>query len=570
MVPSLLFSTKRAIKVPSRHGPSAERRRQTRARTAVSPAIPPFPPSSLRRKSTQGRTFERPRASKETMTFHSFGLHPHLLKALDDLGFSEPTPIQSQAIPPLLQGRDVIAAAATGSGKTAAFLLPILHHLLHHPAPGTRALVLAPTRELAAQIAEHLAALARHTSIRGAAIYGGVGMEPQVRALKRGVEVVIATPGRLLDHLQYPYTRLDSLSFLVLDEADRMLDMGFLPDVKRILARLPEKRQTLLFSATLPLPVVELAGERMVRPVALNVERKSAPAQGITHAAFPVPSELKSPLLVEILKGPQAESVLVFTRTKHRANRLAEFLQQKGVSATRIHGGRSQAQRTEALDGFRKGRFQVLVATDIAARGIDIEALDLVVNFDVPHLPEEYIHRVGRTARAQAKGLAYTLVSPEEEGEFRQIERHVGHTIQRRKIEAFAPLRQPEERLEVPLAERIAAIKAKKAQERSRARAKAERRAGVPSPRLPQGNSKKAPAQHRSSFRNPAGANRPTTRSASTPKEEALPDTSGIRQDAFATHRDRLAGRSHWGQTWRKKFGGRPGADPSPGTTPQA
>jgi len=333
------------------------------------------------------------------MTFDSFGLHPRLLQALGDLGFAEPTPIQTRAIPPLLEGRDVIAAAATGSGKTAAFLLPILQHLLDHPAQGTRALILAPTRELAAQIADHLAALARHTPIRGAAIYGGVGMEPQVRALKRGVEVVIATPGRLLDHLQYPYTRLDSLSFLVLDEADRMLDMGFLPDVKRILSRLPQKRQTLLFSATLPLPIVELAGEMMVRPVALNVERKSAPARGITHAAYPVPSELKSHLLLEILKGPQAASVLVFTRTKHRANRLADFLLRRGVSSARIHGGRSQAQRTEAMEGFRKGRFQVLVATDIAARGIDVEALDLVVNFDVPHLPEEYIHRVGRKSR---------------------------------------------------------------------------------------------------------------------------------------------------------------------------
>jgi len=515
------------------------------------------------------------------MTFDSFGLHPRLLQALDDLGFAEPTPIQTRAIPPLLEGRDVIAAAATGSGKTAAFLLPILQHLLDHPAQGTRALVLAPTRELAAQIADHLAALARHTPIRGAAIYGGVGMEPQVRALKRGVEVVIATPGRLLDHLQYPYTRLDSLSFLVLDEADRMLDMGFLPDVKRILSRLPQKRQTLLFSATLPLPIVELAGEMMVRPVALNVERKSAPARGITHAAYPVPSELKSHLLLEILKGPQAASVLVFTRTKHRANRLADFLLRRGVSSARIHGGRSQAQRTEAMEGFRKGRFQVLVATDIAARGIDVEALDLVVNFDVPHLPEEYIHRVGRTARAQATGLAYTLVSPEEEGEFRQIERHLGYAIERRKVEGFSYSRKPEERLEVPLAERIASIRARKAEERARARAKAERRAAAPAGTgpfaAPKGTSGKGSSKARKPFQAPAGARRRPARAAERPAptasalpERPVPDTSGVRQDPYATHRDSLAGRSHWGQTWRKKFGGRPGVDPAPEVNPEA
>ncbi len=411
------------------------------------------------------------------MPFSAFGLHPKLLLALKGLGFEKPTPIQQMAIPPLLQGRDALGAAATGSGKTAAFLLPILHHLLEKPRGETRALVLAPTRELAAQIAQHLGALAAHTPLRGAAVYGGVGMEPQVRAFQKGVDVIIATPGRLLDHFQYSYAGLGSLEFLVLDEADRMLDMGFLPDVRRILDRLPAKRQTLLFSATLPPPIVELAGVMLREPVRLNVERRSAPAEGIAHAVFPVAQELKSHLLLEILKRPEARSVLCFTRTKHRANRLADFLGKRGVECARIHGSRSQAQRTEALEGFKSGRYRVLVATDIAARGIDVESLGLVVNFDVPGVPEDYIHRAGRTARADATGDAFTLVSPQEEGDLRTIESHMGRRIPRRKVEGFDYAHRPAERLEVPLSERIAAIRARKAEERARAKAKAAARA---------------------------------------------------------------------------------------------
>ena len=410
------------------------------------------------------------------MTFTSFGLDPALLRGVEDLGFEQPTPIQDMAIPPLMEGRDVLAAAATGSGKTAAFVLPILHALMDKPRGTTRALVLAPTRELAAQIADHLKAFARHTHIKGAAVYGGVGMQPQIRAFERGVDVIIATPGRLLDHMQYPYAKLDSVEFLVLDEADRMLDMGFLPDVRRILKAVPKKRQSMLFSATLPLPIVELAQEILVRPVALNVDRKSEPAAGITHRAYPVPHELKSHLLLEILKLPEASSVLCFTRTKHRANRLADFLEKRGLSCARIHSGRSQAQRTEAMDGFKAGRYRLLVATDIAARGIDVEALGLVVNFDVPNLPEDYIHRVGRTARAEATGDAVTFVSPAEEADMAGIERHLGQRIPRTKVEGFDYAKKPEEKFEVPLAERIAAIRARKADERARARAKAERR----------------------------------------------------------------------------------------------
>lgn len=423
------------------------------------------------------------------MAFSEFHLHPNLLRAVSDLGFEAPTPIQRMSIPPLMEGRDVLAAAATGSGKTAAFLLPILHKLMEKPRGVTRALVLAPTRELAAQIADHLKALAAHTHIKGAAVYGGVGMEPQVKAFQRGVDVIVATPGRLLDHFQYPYAKLDALEYLVLDEADRMLDMGFLPDVRRILKTLPRNRQTFLFSATLPQPIVELAGEMLKDAVRLNVERKAAPAVGITHEAYPVPHELKSHLLLELLKRPEATSVLAFTRTKHRANRLADFLLKRGVPCARIHGNRSQLQRTEALAGFKAGDHRVLVATDIAARGIDVEALGLVVNFDVPNLPEDYIHRVGRTARAELTGHAFTLIAPDEEPDFRTIEAHVGTRIPRRKVEGFDYAHKPQEKLEVPIAERIAAIRARKAEERARSKAKAEAKAG----RTPAGAIGRAP-----------------------------------------------------------------------------
>jgi ATP-dependent RNA helicase RhlE len=411
------------------------------------------------------------------MSFAEISLHPNLLRGIAGLGFQAPTPIQRDAIPPALAGRDVLACAMTGSGKTAAFLLPILQRLMGLPRGTTRALIVAPTRELAAQIDEHRAQLARHTRVGGAAIFGGVGMDPQEQALRRGVDVLVATPGRLLDHMRMPYTRLDGLQVLVLDEADRMLDMGFLPDIRRILQRLPARRQTMLFSATMPAPIVALARDILRDPVAIQVERPAAPAVGITHTVYPVPHELKSTLLVELLKQPGTRSVLAFTRTKHRANRLAEFLTRHGVKVDRIHGNRSQAQRTQALAGFKDGRFQVLVATDIAARGIDIDALSHVVNFDVPNLPEDYIHRVGRTARAEAVGDALTLVSPDEEADLRGIERSVGARFPRVQLPGFDYTRRPADKLEIPLAERIAAIRARKAEDRQRARINAERRA---------------------------------------------------------------------------------------------
>jgi len=396
------------------------------------------------------------------MPFSHLGLHPDLLRGVRELGFTRPTPIQEQAIPPAVAGRDVLAGAMTGSGKSAAFLLPILHRLSGKPRGTTRALVLTPTRELAAQIAEHLEALAVHTPLSGAAVFGGVGMGPQEHAFRRGVDVLIATPGRLLDHFRYPYARLHGLEVLVLDEADRMLDMGFLPDIRRVLRHLPAKHQTLFFSATLPPPIVTLARQMCHDPATIDIERRAAPAVGITHAAYPVSAELKSALLVELVKRGDIRNVLAFTRTKHRANRLAEYLLRHGVTAGRIHGNRSQAQRTQALDAFKAGKFPVLVATDIAARGIDIDALSHVVNFDVPNSPEDYVHRVGRTARAEATGDAFLFVAPEEESDLRGIERAIGRRLPRVTVPGFDYTKRPAEKLEVPLATRLAAMRAQR------------------------------------------------------------------------------------------------------------
>jgi ATP-dependent RNA helicase RhlE len=357
-----------------------------------------------------------------------------------------------------------------------------VHHLIDRPRGTTRALVLSPTRELAAQILEDLNELAVHTPITGAAVYGGVGMGPQEHAFRSGTDIIVATPGRLLDHFRQPYAKLAGLEFLVLDEADRMLDMGFLPDIRRVLRHIPSKRQTLFFSATMPGPIAELSREILRQPVTINLERRAAPAVGITQAIYPVPQELKSALFIELLKRNVMREALVFTRTKHRANRLAEQLVKAGIKAARIHGNRSQAQRTDALEGFKDGRYRVLVATDIAARGIDITELGHVVNFDVPQAPEDYIHRVGRTARAEATGDAFTFVSPEEEGELRGIERAVGKRLPRVTLPDFDYTAKAETRLEIPIAERIAAIRAKKAEDRARAKAKEERRAGQGAP----------------------------------------------------------------------------------------
>jgi ATP-dependent RNA helicase RhlE len=369
--------------------------------------------------------------------FSTLKLHPSLLRGIKDLGFTRPTAIQADAIPPALEGRDLLACAMTGSGKTAAFLLPIVHRLIDERRGVTRALILTPTRELAAQIVADLDDLAVHTPITGAAVFGGVGMGPQEHAFRSGVDVIVATPGRLLDHFSRPYAKLPGLKYLVLDEADRMLDMGFLPDIRRVLRHLPSRRQTLLFSATIPAPIADLSREMLHHPAMINIERRAAPAVGITQAVYPVPHHLKTTLLTTLLNRGEIRDALVFTRTKHRADRLARQMANAGIRTERIHGNRSQAQRTEALAGFKSGKYRVLVATDIAARGIDITALGHVVNFDVPAAAEDYIHRVGRTARAEATGAAFTLMSPDEEGSVRGIERAIDKRLPRVTLPDF-------------------------------------------------------------------------------------------------------------------------------------
>ena len=429
------------------------------------------------------------------MPFRVLKLHPSLERGIKELGFRQPTPIQTDAIPPALQGHDVLATAMTGSGKTAAFLLPILHALIGKRRGVTRALVLSPTRELAAQILADLSDLAIHTPITAAAVYGGVGMGPQEHAFRSGVDVIIATPGRLLDHFRAPYATLAGLEYLVLDEADRMLDMGFLPDIRRILRHLPARRQTLFFSATMPPPIATLARDILRHPVVLNVERPSVPATGITQAVYPVPQSLKSALLIRLL-GEEIHDALVFTRTKHRADRLARHLATAGISVERIHGNRSQAQRTQALGGFKSGKYRVLVATDIAARGIDVAGLGHVVNFDVPAVADDYVHRVGRTGRAQAVGTAFTLVAPEEESSLSAIERALGRRLPRITVPEFSYTAQLPP-LEVPQAQRIAQIRQRKRGERERARINAARRAAGQRQAPPQHSSPRQSARRR-------------------------------------------------------------------------
>jgi ATP-dependent RNA helicase RhlE len=390
------------------------------------------------------------------------------------MGFVRPTPIQADAIPPAIEGKDLLACASTGSGKTAAFILPILNKLITKPRRTTRALVITPTRELAAQIVEQLDLMAVHTPVTSAAIIGGVGMGPQEHAFRSGTDVLVATPGRLLDHMKSPYAKLDRIEFLVLDEADRMLDMGFLPDIRRILKAIPAKRQTLFFSATMPRPIALLASEMLKNPARINLERTSTPAAGITQALYPVPQELKSALFLELLKRGDMKDALVFTRTKHRANRLAQYLERNGVKSERIHGNRSQKQRTEALAGFKSGKYQVLVATDIAARGIDVTDLGHVVNFDVPPAPDDYIHRIGRTGRADATGDAFTFFSPQEDGEIKAIERAIKRQLPRVIVAGFDYSAKPEQRFEVPLADRLAAMRKKKAEDRARGQARSK------------------------------------------------------------------------------------------------
>jgi len=387
-------------------------------------------------------SFER---RKTITTFDSLGLRPELLRAVHDLGFVEPTPIQSQSIPPALMGRDILGSAETGSGKSAAFGLPILQALLDQPRGKTRALILAPTRELTEQISQHLSLLAAHTDLHVAPVYGGVSFRQQQAAFKRGAEVIVATPGRLLDHLTRGTGNLDEVSMMVLDEADRMLDMGFLPVVRRILKYVPHDRQTFFFSATLPSAISALVRDMLHDAVKVELAPTASPVEGLTQAIYSVPQEKKTDLLLELLKDNVIDSAIAFTRTKARANRLAAALEKNNIPADLIHGDRSQAERTRALENFKAGKFRILVATDIASRGIDIEELSHVINFDVPGAAEDYMHRIGRTARAKATGDAITFVSDEEESLVRQIEYALGKPLVRSKNPLF-----PEASIEAP------------------------------------------------------------------------------------------------------------------------
>jgi len=369
--------------------------------------------------------------------FASLGLPPQVLKGVRAAGYTTPTPIQQKAIPIILSGKDMIGAAQTGTGKTAAFVLPILSRLLPGP-PRLRALVLTPTRELAAQVETNARDYSRFTELRVGVVYGGVPLPPQERMLKQhGVDLLVATPGRLLDLHDRLALRLDFVEIFVLDEADRMVDMGFAPDLKRIIRLLPKTRQTLMFSATMPPELNRVAKDALVDPVRVDLAPSNRPAAGITQAVYPVPKTLKTELLNEMLSRTEVRSVIVFTRTKHGADRLARQLQRFGHAVAALHGNRSQSQRERALADLKRGRVQVMVATDIASRGIDVEGITHIINFDVPHTPEDYVHRIGRTGRVEAVGDAFTLMSPDETKQVNQIERFLGRTIPRVMLPDF-------------------------------------------------------------------------------------------------------------------------------------
>ena len=370
------------------------------------------------------------------VTFADLGLAPPLLAALRDAGYERPTPIQREAIPLALTGRDLIGLAQTGTGKTASFTLPMVHRLIGGPRR-TRVLVLTPTRELCLQVEESVRKYSKYAPVDCIPVYGGVGYEPQERALRNGVDVVVATPGRLLDHLEKRNVDFTYLETLVLDEADRMLDMGFAPQLNRIVEQVPRYRQTLLFSATMP-PEVEALGRKYLRkPVVVQVGRRSGAAKTVTHAVYPVPRHRKNDLLVHLLKADEHDSVLVFTRTKSGADRVVRDLSQAGIQAGAMHADKSQRERMAALEDFKSGKLRVLVATDIAQRGLDISGITHVINFDVPQQPEDYVHRIGRTGRAASTGDAYTFMSAEEIGMVRTIERTIGEEIPRVSVPGF-------------------------------------------------------------------------------------------------------------------------------------
>src|SRR5690242_8801829 len=368
--------------------------------------------------------------------FDGLGLSKVVLDAVRDAGYTSPTPIQAQAIPLILRGRDVMGLAQTGTGKTAAFTLPMVDRLANGPHR-TRALVLTPTRELCVQVEESVRKYSKHADVDAATVYGGVGYESQERALRDGVDIIVATPGRLIDHLERRNVSFDDLEVLVLDEADRMLDMGFAPQINAIVNQIPPYRQTLLFSATMPPEVEALARKYLRKPVVVQVGRRSQAANTVTHAVYPVPRERKSALLTALLRRENMDSVLVFTRTKHGADRVVRHLEKDGIEATAMHADKTQPQRTRALQDFKTGRVRVLVATDIAQRGLDISGITHVINYDVPQQAEDYVHRIGRTGRAASEGDAFTFMAPDEIAMVRTIERVIGQEIPRISVPGF-------------------------------------------------------------------------------------------------------------------------------------
>jgi ATP-dependent RNA helicase RhlE len=384
-------------------------------------------------------------AAADISAFAELGLIPELLDAVRDAGYTIPTPIQGEAIPVALRGRDIIGLAQTGTGKTAGFTLPIIQRLLEgresddpaSRAHRVRALILTPTRELCVQVEESFRKYGRHSDVRVVSIYGGVPLEAQQTKLRKGVDVVVATPGRLLDHMERQNVVFDDLEILVLDEADRMLDMGFAPQLNRIVAEIPRFRQTLLFSATMPPEVEALARKYLRNPIVVQVGRRSEPANTVTHAVYPVPRDRKTELLAELLKKEELDSVLIFSRTKHGADRVVRHLAGKGISVTAMHADKSQNERTRALDDFKSGKIRVLVATDIAQRGLDVTGITHVINYDVPQQPEDYVHRIGRTGRAAATGDAFTFMAPDEIAMVRTIERVIGQQIPRISVPGY-------------------------------------------------------------------------------------------------------------------------------------
>jgi len=380
------------------------------------------------------------------MAFTDLGLRPEILNALTDLGYKEPSPIQSAVIPVALQGHDVLAAAQTGTGKTAGFSLPIIEKLAPQASTSTsparhpiRALILAPTRELAIQVEESIKAYCKYVPLRTLCVYGGVNIDTQIPVLKNGVEILVATPGRLLDHVQNKTLSLSQVSMLVLDEADRMLDMGFMPDLKRIIGLLPAQRQNLMFSATFPQEIESLARSFLKNPQRIEVARRNATAENVTQVLHPVHHEKKRALLIHLIRSRELKQVLVFTGTKLGANRLAHEINKAGIHAAAIHGDKTQQERIKALDEFKSGEVGILVATDVAARGLDISALPYVVNFDLPHNPEDYVHRIGRTGRAGASGEAISLMTEDEARYLKDIEKLIGKTIDQILVPGYSP-----------------------------------------------------------------------------------------------------------------------------------